>query len=412
MSGSPRIRILLVGNELLDGTVTDRNGAPLARAVADRGGTVEDLRILPDDPAALVAGVEDALGGGRGLIVAGGVGPTRDDSTREAVAEALDRELVEWPAWAARLREEEGGAGPPFDGSLRQARIPEGGRGLANPHGTAAGFAGRVGEGWYLVLPGVPAELRAMLDGEAGAFLEEVLPGEGPPRRRVGIAGVAESRVARRLEGVRGLGDVRLASYPRGGVVDLHLAPAAGHGADVLERAVEALREAFGEDVYEVGDRSLVEVVVDGLRAADRRLAVAESCTGGLLGGEITSVPGSSDVFWGGATTYDDRAKVELLGVRPDTLSEAGAVSGEVAREMAEGIRRRADVDWSLAVTGVAGPGGGSEAKPVGTVWIAAAGPRGAVRRHLFPGGRSEVRERSVRAALDLLRRRMARVGR
>lgn len=405
MTDPGRVRLVLVGSELLDGSVPDLNGAPLAAAVAARGGAVQDLRVLPDEAGPLASAVEEALGAGLGVVVAGGIGPTADDPTREAVADALGRELVEWPAWADRLREGDRVARPAPDGHLRQARIPRGTQGLSNPGGTASGFAGRAGAAWVLVLPGVPSELRAMLEGEAGAFLDEVLPGDGPPRRRVGIAGVAESAVARRLEGLGALEGVQVASYPRGGIVDLHLRPSGGAGAEALDRAVAALRAEFGRDVYEVGDRELPEVVLDGLREAGERLAVAESCTGGLLGGEVTAVPGASDVFWGGAVTYADRAKIELLGVGEKVLAAEGAVSGAVARAMAEGIRRRAGVDWSLAVTGVAGPGGGSGEKPVGTVWIAADGPRSSVRRHRFPGGRAEVRSRSVGAALDLLRR-------
>lgn len=418
MSAPPAVRLLLVGDELLEGTADERNRRPMAGAVASRGGRVEGVRVVSDDEDALAWEVGEALEEGLAVVLSGGLGPTDDDRTREAVASALGVELEVDEAWVRGLE-----AGGRSDRPDRQARIPAGARLLENPHGTAAAFAGRTGRGWYLALPGVPEELRALLEGPAGAFLDEVLPGEAPPRRRIGIAGVAESAVAERLEGTGALSGLRVASFPRRGVVDLQLTAEPGPAVpadaapdaerdgrppgDRLDAAVSAVRRLFGPDVYEVGDRRLVEVVEDDLRAAGATLAVAESCTGGLLGGELTSVPGSSDVFWGGVLAYADRAKVELLGVDPAVLEDEGAVSEASARAMAAGTRRRAGVDWSAAITGIAGPGGGRPGRPVGTVWIAVDGPAPAVRHHRFPGDREEVRERSVSAALDLLRRRL-----
>lgn len=417
MSGGRRVRLLVVGTELLEGRIADRNGRPMARAVRRRGGVVEGLRVVPDRVERIAAEVRSALEAVHGVMVVGGLGPTDDDPTREAMARALEVELRRHEGWARRLRERRGDDRSGRSGGQRQAHLPAGARLLENPHGTAAAFAGRHGDGWYLALPGVPQELQALLEGAAGRFLDEALPGEPPPGRRIGIAGVAESAVADRLEGLEGLEGVRVASYPRRGLVDLRLtAPGEGgtsrDGPDAppgvrLEAAAGAIGRAFGEDVYEVGERRLVEVVEDALREAGATVAVAESCTGGLLGGELTSVPGSSEVFWGGVVAYADRAKVELLGVDPATLEEDGAVSEPVVRAMAEGVRDRAEAGWALAITGVAGPGGGTPACPVGTVWIAVDGPEPAARRYRFPGDRDEVRERTVHAALDLLRRRL-----
>lgn len=413
--------IVLVGTELLDGRVQDRNAGPLARAVAGRGGAVTRVLVVPDEPEAVRSAVGEGLEEGRGVVVAGGIGPTGDDRTREAVAAALGRPLVSSETWREELERRGGPERPGGRGRLRQARIPEGCRLLPNPVGTAAAFGDRLDDGWILVVPGVPWELSAILEEAGGAFLDEVLGGAPTPRLRVGVAGLAESRVDELLDGLEGLEDVEVASYPRSGVVDLHLSPApaggdggSGGGAGpeaALGRAARAIRRRLGDDVYEVGERELAEVVLDALEEAGETLSLAESCTGGLLGAEITSVPGASRVFWGGAVSYADGAKRHLLGVREETLDAHGAVSGPVAREMAAGALRRSEADWAVAVTGIAGPGGGTREKPVGSVWIAVDGRRSAVRRHRLPGDRGEVRRRSVTAALDLLRRLQSGAG-
>lgn len=412
--GRPAVRLVTVGEELLDGRVRDENTGRLARSVAERGGRVTEARTVPDRTPSIRRAVERALDQASGVVVSGGLGPSRDDRTREAVAGALGRGLEDADPGRGE-RQEGGGPGPDGrdeasrePGRRRQTRIPEGARPLSNPTGTALAFACETPRGWLIALPGVPAELRALLEAEAGAYLDEVLPGHGPPGRRVGLAGRRESDVADALEGIDELAGLEVATYPRTGVVDVHLRAASrekGGARARLDAAVEAIRRRFGEDVYEAGERELVEVVLDELRRAGDALATAESCTGGMLGSELTSVPGASDVYWGGVVAYADAAKRALLGVSGGTLARHGAVSGETAREMAAGVRERSGADWGISITGIAGPGGGTEGKPVGTVWIGVGGRASSVVRRRFPGGRDEVRRRSVLGALDLLRR-------
>lgn len=411
-----RVLVLVIGDELLDGAVTDRNGATLARAVRDRGGEVAGIVLVGDGEDAIAEAVSAGLARADGVLACGGLGPTADDRTREGVARALGVELVPDPEWAERVA----ARFPParrLPGMERQARLPRGAEPVDNPAGTALGFGADAGEErWVLVLPGVPNELRAMLDGPAGSFLDARITGPVVPELRVGLAGVPESIVARRVEGLAGVEGLDVASYPHHGTVDLHLrmpSDPAGGGREAtmreaggrLERAADALRREFGEDVYEVGKRGLDEVVLDVLRSRGEMLAVAESCTGGGLGAALTAVPGASDVFWGGVIAYADAAKLSLLGVPESVLRGEGAVSEACALAMARGVRRAASVDWGVSITGIAGPSGGTDQKPVGTVWISAAGDREAARRFHMPGGRAAVRRRSVTAALDLLRR-------
>lgn len=416
------VRLVVVGSELLDGTVADRNLSELSRAVTDRGGVVTGAVVVPDDPEAIRDAVSESLEEAAGAVVCGGLGPTADDRTRTGVAEALGAQLITKEAWVRRLRERDAGDRYTEESLHRQARVPRGSRLLDNPLGTASGFGCEEEAGWVLALPGVPSELRAMLEGGAGEWLDGRLPGGRRERILLGVAGISESRVAGEAEAVAEREGVELSSYPRYGVVDLQLSlpreggrtgesgsramPDGDAGPDErLARAAEALRRTFGDAVYGDGDRSLPEAVLDLLRARGETLSVAESCTGGLLGAELTSVPGSSDVFWGGVIAYADAAKRELLGVPAATLEGDGAVSEGTARAMARGVRERSGSDWGAAITGIAGPEGGTEEKPVGTVWIAAAGPASRCRRHRFPGDRSEVRIRSVHAALDAVRR-------
>lgn len=401
---SVRVSALVVGSELLDGSVRDANTCFLGGWLERRGGQLVEARVLGDDPGLVADAVRDARADGVAVVVCGGLGSTGDDRTREAVAAALERDLVVDEAVAERLE----GSGGGEAARRRQALRPHGADTLANPAGVAPGFAWDENGWWIVALPGVPREMRAMLDDAAGAWIAERLPGRGPPRRRVRLAGIPESEVARKIEGMPELEGLDVRSYPASGTVDVVLMEGgeARPGTDErLRKAVVALRRRLGDDVYEVGDRGLAEVLEARLRETGDTLAVAESCTGGMLGEELTAVPGSSDVFWGGVISYADEAKQRLLDVSSATLEAHGAVSEATAVAMARGVREIAGASLGMAITGIAGPGGGRPGKPVGTVWIAVSAGDDVARRFVFRGGRREVRVRSVHAALDLARR-------
>jgi nicotinamide-nucleotide amidase len=310
--------------------------------------------------------------------------------------------------WATRWPER-----PMPGANVQQAMIPEGARKLANHHGSAPGIFLEDARGrWVAMLPGVPREMRGML---ADTLLPLVRERLGAAQRVVRsrtlrTTGVAESLVADRIAAIPGgLGDVGLAYLPNVDGVDLRLTvrdlPPAEADAR-LAAAAAFVREVMGQAIYGEDDADLAAVVLDACRARGLTLAVAESCTGGLLGARLTAVPGSSAVVRGGVIAYDDAVKRSLLGVSPDTLREHGAVSEPVVREMARGARERLDVEVALSITGIAGPGGGTAAKPVGAVWIGL-DLEGAVetRQLRLWGDRDEVRRRSAQAALELLRR-------
>jgi nicotinamide-nucleotide amidase len=324
----------------------------------------------------------------------------------------LDEAHLEWmrDRWAKRWPER-----PMPDANVQQAMLPEGARKLVNHHGSAPGIWLEDERGrWVAMLPGVPREMRGML---ADTLLPLVRERLGDVQRVVRsrtlrTTGVAESLVADRIATIppaSGVGEVALAYLPNVSGVDLRLTVrdvAPDDGDARLAAAATRVRSVMGEAVYGEGDADLAAVVLDACRARGFWIGVAESCTGGMLGERLTAVPGSSQVVRGGVIAYDDAIKRSLLGVPAELLREHGAVSEPVVRAMASGARTRLDVDAALAITGIAGPGGGSEAKPVGTVWIAL-DLNGAVQTRLLRlwGDRDEIRQRSAQAALELLRR-------
>ena len=410
-----RLEVVTIGTELLLGYTVDSNGAELGHTLAAAGVEVVRRTSVPDRAEAIEAAVGEALDRTGFVITTGGLGPTRDDLTKGVVAALFGRALMLDERLLANLeaRFARMGRGPMPPANRSQAEVPQGAAVLPNPRGTAPGLwledpRGRVA----VLLPGVPREMR-------GLVLEEVLPRlrerrATPPRvtrsRAVRTTGVSESALAERVGPIEdALAPLTLAYLPSVFGVDLRLTAwdMEPDEADArLAAASRELAERAGPDVYGHDDRDLAAVVLDQLRAGRRRLGVAESCTGGLLGARVTAVPGASDTFVGGVIAYADAIKTATLGVPGEMLDTHGAVSEETVRAMAAGAQRLLAADCSMAITGIAGPSGGTAEKPVGTVWLAARVDADArALRRLFPGDRDEIRQRAAQAALDLLRR-------
>jgi len=411
-----RIEVVTIGDELLLGYTLDSNAAHLARELAALGVEIVRRSTCGDDAGTIADTVREALDRTGAVITTGGLGPTSDDLTKPSIAALFGRPMVldeahlDWMRrrWAARWPDR---AMP--EANRQQAMIPEGARKLANHHGSAPGIWLEDERGrWVAMLPGVPREMRGMLADTLLPLVRERLGGvhHVVRSRTLRTTGVAESLVAERIAGIPdGVGEAELAYLPTVEGVDLRVTVrnVAPREADVrLEQAATKLRAVLGDAIYGEGDIDLAAVVLDLCRARAFTIGVAESCTGGMLGERLTAVAGSSDVVRGGVIAYANEVKQSLLGVTETTLGEHGAVSESVVREMAHGARRLLGVDAALAITGIAGPGGGSAEKPVGTVWIALdlRGDVEAVLLRLW-GDRAEIRQRSAQGALNLLRR-------
>jgi nicotinamide-nucleotide amidase len=407
------IELVTIGTELLLGLTLDTNGAEIARSLAAHGVRVTRRTSVADRAEEIRAAVAEALQRTGAVLTTGGLGPTRDDITKKVVAELFDAPLeFDEGAWGSLVERFARLQRKPAESNRSQAEVPRGATLLPNRWGTAPGLWLEGAPGLAIMLPGVPLEMRRLLE-------HEVLPrltGRGANSvirsLLVRTSGIPESSLAERMGDIESeIAPLTLAYLPGLDGVDLRLS-AWGLSPEEADRRLEAaaqqLRARAGNDVYGEGDCDLAALVLQEARSRAARLAVAESCTGGLLGARLTDIPGSSDVFVGGVIAYDNAVKVEVLGVPHALLAEHGAVSEPVARAMAEGAVRRFGVSAAVAVTGVAGPDGGTPEKPVGTVWIACA-LDGIVetRRSLFPGTRQEIRARAAQAGLLLLYRRL-----
>ena len=410
------VEILCVGTELLLGNILNGNARWLAEQLAAAGLPHHRQGVVGDNRARVIAAVREAAQRCRVLVTTGGLGPTPDDLTTEAIAAAFDTELVEHPGvWddiQAKLQQR----GRSADASLRrQALLPRGATLLPNPTGTAPGMIWTPRPGFtVLTFPGVPSEMKAMWAATAAPWLRASGLARGVfASRMLHFWGVSESGLAERVADLLALENPTVAPYAGAGEVRLRITACAADAsaAAALLAPLEAeLRARTGCSCFGVDGQSLAAVVLERLQQRGETVAVAESCTGGGIGAALAAVPGASQSFVGGVIAYANSVKQQLLGVPEALLREQGAVSDAVVIAMAEGVRRCTGATWAVAVSGIAGPGGGSAEKPVGLVHIAVAGADGVRAEPVRFGaqrGRDWIQTLTVGEALNRLRLRL-----
>jgi nicotinamide-nucleotide amidase len=420
---SLQVELVTIGDELLLGFTIDTNAAHISRTLAGAGVEIVRRTTVGDEADKIASAVAEALDRTGAVITTGGLGPTSDDLTKPSIAKIFGRKmrLDEEIASALEQRWKTRFPHSQFPATNRtQAEIPEGARVLTNRHGTAPGIWLEDDKGrWVAMIPGVPREMRGML-------AEELLP--AIKSRSAGAesvilsgtlrtTGIAESAIAELLgpnflgEPGTELGSLPLAYLPGVAGVDLRVTVKGMprlRAEKLVQQAIVKLRGRVSAYAYGEDDADLAAVVLEQLRSLGLKLAIAESCTGGMLGERITSIPGSSDVFLGGVIAYHNDVKQNALGVRAEDIERYGAVSEEVALQMASGVRGKMGADVGVSVTGIAGPSGGTPEKPVGLVWIAVHGSNARARRFHVGGDRAEIRQRAAQAALEMVRRALS----
>jgi competence/damage-inducible protein CinA-like protein len=414
MPGPDRAEIIAIGSELLTPHRVDTNSLFLTGRLNELGIRVRAKSIVGDDRVDLAALFRQALARSNLIITTGGLGPTADDLTRETLAEVLGLTLEEHADIVETIRTRFARRGVQMpDINRRQAMVPRGAAVLSNPHGSAPGLLIESGDCLVVLLPGPPRELQPMFESHVAPRLARAAQGRQLTRRVIKVTGRSESQVEELAFPIySSLGDadahVETTILAAPGQIELHL-EAAGTDARLLNRVLDAavarLVAVLGPVVFSVDGRSLEAVVGDLLRQRGWRIAVAESCTGGGLLSRLTDIPGSSEWVVGGVVAYSNDVKINELSVPATLIEEHGAVSEPVARAMAEGVRTKLKTEIGVAVTGIAGPGGGSPAKPVGTVVIAVAAGDVIVRTSVFPGERDVVRRFATSTALDMVRK-------
>jgi nicotinamide-nucleotide amidase len=410
-----RAVVLSIGTELVQGLSLDTHSAAISRELTGIG--VEVLRhvTVGDETRAIAEALRLAAADADLVVATGGLGPTLDDCTRQALAEVMGVALVEDPAATVHLEGWAKVRGRTLSPSNRiQTLLPRGATLLPNPVGTAVGIDARIGRTRVFCMPGVPVEMRTMLAGEVMPRLREAQGRRVTILRTVRTYGMPESLLGERLADLMAPErHPHVGTAVHGGMIDVHVyASGTPAEAEALASAdVATVRERLGPMVFGEGAETLETAVAALLARAGATIALAESCTGGLVAAKLVNVPGISDHLLEGVVAYANEAKVRDLDVPAALIEHHGAVSEPVARAMAEGVRRRAGADVSVGITGIAGPAGGTAEKPVGTVWFAVADDAGTqAARVIFTGDRAEIRERAANHALNMLRLRLLQV--
>jgi competence/damage-inducible protein CinA-like protein len=406
--------IIAVGSELLTPFRLDTNSLFLTEQLNRLGIQLIRKTVVGDNRAALSEAFRQALERADLVISSGGLGPTEDDLTRDALAQATGRRLLPDKQLLASLRERFARVGRTMAANNeRQALVPEGARVLPNPNGTAPGLWLELDNRVVVLLPGPPRELRAIFIGEVLPLIEPRAPARRLMHRLLLVAGLPESTLDRRIAPIYGpyrQVETTILASPEG--IEIHLSTWSEDFAGserMLDELSASIAAELKDAVFSKTGESLDQVVARQLQSAGATIAVAESCTGGLVSARLTNIPGSSAFFLGGVVSYSDEMKIAWVGVPRELIDRHGAVSAEVAVAMAEGVLHSSDATLGLGITGIAGPGGATPEKPVGTVHISLADSSGARQRLFrFPGDREQIRRLTAQSALDMVRRHLA----
>lgn len=407
----PDCSILSIGRELLLGQTVDTNAAWLSAYASGIGYRMRRFMVIDDDLDSIISALRQLTADSDVLLVTGGLGPTPDDLTREGLARASGVELVYHEELMEQVRARFARFGRPVTESNRaQAFLPAGAAALVNTCGTAPGVDCKIGRCAVFAMPGVPSEMKVMFESGVLPQMRAACSGQVRYMKRFHIHGVGEGRVGEAIKDAAPLSPAcDLGTMVNGGIVILRamtFAPTLEEAEQKTAAACEVLRQRFCDSIFAEDGGTLAESVVRGLIASGKTVALAESCTGGLVAAELVDVPGASAVLLEGIVCYSNASKTRRLGVDEQLLMRHGAVSREVVIALARGVRERGEADYGVAVTGIAGPGGGTPEKPVGTVWFAVATADGVYTMlNKYIHDRAGNRNRAVNAALDFLRR-------